>query len=83
MSAVQIQRHAMAAVQTLLLCAVGLRPGAMAMSITQLGKNVTATAGQDSNICNGISAGAVSCHLVRCGDGYVNTKAGEQCEKNL
>jgi len=41
MSAVQIQRHAMAAVQILLLCAVGLRPAAMAMSITQLGKNVT------------------------------------------
>jgi len=83
MSAVQIQRYAMAAVQTLLLCAVGLRPAAMAMSITQLGKNVTPQPAKIQTYVMAYPLVRFNCHLVRCGDGYVNTKAGEQCERTL
>jgi cysteine-rich repeat protein len=36
----------------------------------------------DSTTCNGNGAGAFSCKFPRCGDGYINSAAGEECEKN-
>jgi cysteine-rich repeat protein len=34
----------------------------------------------DSATCNSVDAGAVACQFARCGDGYINRAAGEQCE---
>lgn len=36
--------------------------------------------GVDTSACNGKTAGAVSCQVAACGDGYPNLAAGEHCD---